>query len=597
MRAKLLTNPQFQVTVGTTVFKNRGVLSGYVVLTQNGVDVADLVFTDNTRETGCYPSVVDKGKTVMIEVKSVADASWTKLFSGVVRTVRPKLGKSGGLVEAKCDGSGYGFIDMKVCQEYGDQSNNPTLDTLKEILTDASYGVVPKYVNKILGSATDSGFNYTSATVETITGTIKYLLAPYKNASKVLDDLCDLVTAIKAGGAGPIWRIDVDDKLYVKLCDVAVSGWPLYPGGVEKTVEEGVDIIDCCFEHMQMDANHITHYGVLRKPPIDVWSENSASQWGTTGLATLTDETGVDNFKVGVAGLKLVTTGAARAYYPSAQNAGWDLTKIYSDRTVPTLNFWVKHGAPVTPPSSVAVELATDSVNHRGVYISLLTASDKGWTQYHLPVGDVKAAYGVWVGGVGTLDWANVNYIGLYHSGEVTSYWDDIHFEGHLARVAKNSTKIGASKAKMAVLTDFSLGKDDSLKASDDSGVFAQLAYAELLKLQTDPLVGNLTIPMMVDLLPGQQLHVKAKKKLDGSYKIDKHFRVFRLTQTFSVDGFFSKCEVSDDLLNSHPRMPYTDVNKVLQSIRPEFQDRQATSIKTGVMDIYVPRLEKDYPS
>jgi hypothetical protein len=101
----------------------------------------------------------------------------------------------------------------------------------------------------------------------------------------------------------------------------------------------------------------------------------------------------------------------------------------------------------------------------------------------------------------------------------------------------------------------------------------------------------------LLNLLPGQQLHVKAKKKVDGTFSIDKHFRVYRLTQAFSADGFISRCEVTDDLLNSHPRMPYNDVNKVLQSIRPEFQDRQATSIKTGVMDIYVPRLEKDYPS
>jgi hypothetical protein len=591
-----MSNPQARVTVDTAVFDKRGVVSSYVVMNENGFDVADIVFSDLANK--CYPSVIDEGKAVTVEVKDASDSAWIKLFVGVVRIVKPKLSKQGNMVEVKCDGAGYGFADMKVCQEYGDQSNNPTLDTLKEILSDASYGVVPKYVNKILGGATDSGFNYTTATVETVTGTIHYLLAPYKNASKVLGDLCDLVTAIKAGGAGPIWRVDVDDKLYVKLCDAAVTGWPLYPGGVEITVEEGMDFVDPTFEHLQIEANHVTHYGVLRKPPKDVWSENSASLWGATGLMTVSDESGADNFKVGAYSLKCVTTGAANAYYPSGKDAAWDLSKIYSDRTVPTLNFWEKHPANVSAPA-ISIGLCTDSThrNYYSVNPILGSADAKDWTQYHVPIGSARAAYGVWVGGVGVIDWTNVNWIELYASDASTSYWDDIHFEGHLARVAKNSTKIAASKAKMAVLTDFSLGKDDSLKESDDSGVFAQLAYAELLKLQTDPIVGNLTVPMMLNLLPGQQLHVKAKKKLDGTFSIDKHFRVYRLTQAFSADGFISRCEVTDDLLNSHPRMPYNDVNKVLQSIRPEFQDRQATSIKTGVMDIYVPRLEKDYPS
>jgi hypothetical protein len=79
---------------------------------------------------------------------------------------------------------------------------------------------------------------------------------------------------------------------------------------------------------------------------------------------------------------------------------------------------------------------------------------------------------------------------------------------------------------KIKVITD-NIAKDDSLVASDDTGVMARMAYAELLRAQTTPMTGTFTTPIAPDALAGQLIHVHAKKKSDGTFAIDKNFKTW----------------------------------------------------------------------
>ena len=52
---------------------------------------------------------------------------------------------------------------------------------------------------------------------------------------------------------------------------------------------------------------------------------------------------------------------------------------------------------------------------------------------------------------------------------------------------------------------------------------------------------------------------------------------------------------LTTDLTNSSFRSRVNSWNTVAQALRPEFQDRQATNIKAGDVDIDVPILGVDY--
>jgi hypothetical protein len=48
-------------------------------------------------------------------------------------------------------------------------------------------------------------------------------------------------------------------------------------------------------------------------------------------------------------------------------------------------------------------------------------------------------------------------------------------------------------------------------------------------------------------------------------------------------------------VINSYPRMAWTNINKIQAAARPEFQDRQASSLKTREIDVTQTILEETY--
>ena len=131
------------------------------------------------------------------------------------------------------------------------------------------------------------------------------------------------------------------------------------------------------------------------------------------------------------------------------------------------------------------------------------------------------------------------------------------------------------------------VGKDDSLVAADDSGLMAQLAYNELLRLQKTALAGTVDLTSIVpDALPGQLFNVQGTD-----------MRCTQIVHTIapSPEGYRTLLTLTDDLINSRARMRYEDTNRVWESIRPEWQDRQASNIKAGTVDWRIQRLIKDY--
>lgn len=599
-----LRKPQLKVTLGTEVFTNSNILAVKIVRNENGFDNATITMNDH--QSIYYPDIVTAETAVQIDLKDASEASYTTIFKGIVRFPTLPTDDASEFIRLDCDGAGYGFADTVCAQEYGAQSKNVTLDTIAEIITDATNGIVPKWVNKILGSATASGFSYDTSNVETITGSIPYIIFPYKTNQKSIDDILDAVQAIKGAAAGAHWIVTTDDHLRVKLVDGTQTGWTKYYKNSQAlaTLTQSPDLLKSEFQKMGPEANYIIYYGAWRRPSNgDSWTELNAASWNATDC-TVADDTDAGDYKVNTAAIARTRTHAVnipQIAYPSTLDWNYDLSSaVFKEHNVPSLNVWLKRD-----DVSVGgwIDLVDGSTNYFRHDFSTEVPDANRWYHISLPVGDYSNVNAENWDISGAADWSDIQYIsfvgGTANGGIL--WVDGLHFgDASVCRIAKNSTNITAHKLKVKVLTD-KIGKDDTLTSgtpgTTDLGLMAKLAYTELLRLQKTSLVGTVTTPMLYDLLPGQWLHIHAKKNKSGSYNVDSDFRVTRITHNLSADSFTSQLEVTDDLTNSHTRPAYDSFNKQMELIRPDVQDRQAASIKAGDIDIRVTPLEEDYPS
>jgi hypothetical protein len=582
-----MTMPTNKLTLGSTELTDT-ILSAKIIRNENGFDTATFVLPS----TSYYPTTVTQGTTVLFEVKDRSDSSYTTLFAGTARFVTANISDSNSLT-VNCLSIGAGLSEMVVAADYGDQSVNG-LDSITEILTDSTYGIIPKYVEKILASATGSNYAFDTTNVATISDNITYINFPYKPADKAILDLCDLTTAVRAGSSGPHWIVTYSggtNYLRVKYVDGTQTGWTKYYGNSQAnaTLTYGVDYTDINLEQLSPEANYIIYYGAWRRPSNgDYWTENNATAWGAQD-ATIADDSTAGNFKINTAAIKITGTSGANpavGYYPSTTDLGIDLT-YFQDFNIPSLNFWIKRGANM----NCTVYLVDSSANDFS-YILYNSGTGAGpvqtagtWYHISLPVGFHFKVPGqdTWTDGGG--DWSDIQYITFTGSAVVggTLHVDGLHFgDANVCRIAALTDYTGVITRQRLIVDD--VGKDDSLIDDDDSGLMAQLAYSELLRLRTTALVGTVITPMIKDLLPGQWLYVQSTD-----------YRVTKITQLIEGNTYISNIDVTSDTKNSRPRSRFEDLNKQFAAIRPEWQDRQASNIKAGGVDWRVTRLTETY--
>jgi len=603
------SNPEFKITITTGgtdyIYENDQFIAGQITRVENGLDIATLYCNDFKGLN--YPNKITKGSKIKVEFKDAAESSWVIVFNGIIRFIDPLHSDQGEIITLKCDGTGYGLAETLCGAEYGTESNNPGKDTVAEILGDE---IIPKWVNKVLGTSIDSGYNYTvlAEYPGAWVGPIRYLYFPFKPCLNAINDVMDIAQAIKGTSPGPHWIVRSDDEnIWVKLIGNSFSTWTKYykDSQSESTLEQGKDFTDFRFQELTPEANYVLYHGAWRRPSTgDVWTENRSEFWAVEVPERLelthniTDPKVVGTYCIKAQLLDVLGTSF---YTPNTKNAAWNFSSISGPKRIPFLNFYMRRNAVV----GLAVHLSTSTTypyDNRWSYTINIPNVDE-WIHFSLPVGpyygllEEKTTY-KWIQ-YGSPDWANINCIIFDISGEVGRhiFLDGLHFGGvPIIRVAKRSGAFTASDpVKMKIITD-DVGKDDSCKAADDSGIIAQLAKAELLRAKTTPTIGYIKIPLIKDLLPGQFVHIHAKKKTDGTFGIDKDFRVTKFIHSFGVQvGFETALELTDDLINANARSSWSNINKIFQSQRPEFQDRQATNIKASQIDINQSILEKSY--
>jgi len=535
----------------------------------------------------------------------------------------------GNIIKVECDGAGYGLGVMLCGDEYGTDSANSGLDTIKTIIEDNSNGIVDAWTNNVLGDTvgpTASGYSYTTQ-IETIAGTIGYIYFPYKPCTKAINDVCDIVQAIKGTNAGPHWIVDTSNRVLLTTIGAhatpADSYWKTYWNITSEasTLTEGKDFTKFRFNTLSKEANYVLYHGPMVKPLVpDIWSNNNSANWGVNAYLAKADDA-VD-YQVGTHSISLTTQNYdgppkkhAVAYYPSSMDLGLNINAMGGEYTAPTFHAWAMMDAAFYADTDndycfAFFTSATDfyyTVDQYGAGPTrrMFGNSDE-WVEFTFPVGSnwnlQPSNLPKWIWGfnrVGTPSWTNINAVGVdffFGNNGLEGWIDGVYLGGSVQRAARQVVAYtAADPCKIKLITD-SVAKDDTLNAADDSGLIGRLLYAEYLRSSSTPTVGSFTTKDMIpNLLPGQLIPLEAKKRVDGTYKIDDTFRALRVIHNIVGNSYSTTVEVTDDLKNANPRPVPSQYNALLGAVRPETQDRQASSIKLRDIDITQSILEKSY--
>jgi hypothetical protein len=534
---------------------------------------------------------------------------------------------------------------MLVAQDYGLESTNG-LATIKNILQNVTNGIVDKYVESRLDTGGASGYTVSSTYVEDIAGNIKYIVFPYKPVRNCLNDLIDLVQAIKTDSAtGMHWIgytkespadtfthylavAEVDDHEHVgapALEDLWPTWWNNNEAGSTIVVKQDMIVND--FVKLPPEANYILYFGNCWIPGngdyITEEPAGASSLW-ISGVGNFTSTRtsigagavgGVDDPIVGSTCLQMEPTNApfvGYSYYPTGRDLGWNIENISSPTSIPKL-VWYEYQTDATPLDAFnyLVFMATDNTTHCGGtndnYFSgnityLTTVIPDKWFRVEVPIGphwaidpSLREDTGVqafeWVK-VGTPLWNDINIV-VFSCGDTNTYdrcIDGLHLEGQVIRGAYLSSP---AYTKIKKIQDH-VAKDDSLEASDDSGTMAQLAYAELLRAARRPIHGTIAIPGKPTILAGQKAHIHAAK-YSGGYRVDKAMMFHQHHLHMGSRGLISYLTLTDDLKNSRPMSPVDQYNLIKKMATPADQNRTMSSIKSWPIDITHTILEKAY--
>lgn len=598
------SHPQFKVETEGTEFKEVSTIQ--VTRPENNVSFA--VITVNDYKSKSFEGVFDALNSLEISFryKDKTD-TWTKVFKGTIETVKPHLSvERGEILEVAAWGLGQALIDTHCNTSYGKEGKKQTTDTPREIWVD----IILSYVNKSF-EGDNTGYYIDHIPISNIHPelSITNITSPYFDNFTLINRVCDLVNAhVGTGSASCHWFVDPTHKLYMDTIgnhEHNASGWPTYWGGSEaaSTIEVAKDMIVYDFrKNVSEYANKILLCSDLRKPGWDSWTEGRASEWGYfsgngLGVHNITDEASVKI--VGDHSIRLEAKGIYHFRWPGSGSAAWEFDNIGSKNKSPFINFYVRRNAAF---ALIRFCLHTDNTNYFYRTITSDIADANKWYQFSFPVGKwwrnwLDKTEFLWSTYLNP-SWDNINFLS-FELSQINDnkyvYVDDLHFSGKIIREAYDSTAISNNNEYQKVIRN-DMALDDSMKASDDSGTAARLAYAELLRRKQTPIVGMIQIPGAVDILPGQLVRIHACKKSDGDFRINKDFRIKELKHIFakSPTGFRTILNLTDDLKNSHA-FGVPTAHSLLMKYAGALGHAEARDLKGSGIDIEIPRLSKNY--
>jgi hypothetical protein len=599
-----MLTPRCKINIGGTDYENIAQFAN-VKRRECNYDIATLIVPDNQYS---YDATFNKFDEVKVYFKDATDANWgDPVFGGYIREKNPSQSETIRLLTLNCKGYGAALEDTNCNRDYGTEASDPAHPQAWNILKN----ITAEFVNKSFDD-TNTGYTLDNTYISDYCGTdIKYINNPYRTNMDVANTVCKLTSAIGGGAtAGGHWIVDASNRfLFAKIGDHAAGGtspetyWPNWwnTDQAGSTLAQGTDfqnfsILDKTEEY----ANNVILITDFRRPSYDFITESGALLWGYTEDVELADDSSAGDFVVGANSLwATVPNGGGWIYYPSTQDAGWDVTKWGSAKTIPTLNFYFKADNLSAGVSNVRLCTTNYNADYFKCMMNTWSGSDNTWYHVCLPIGPYYATANenkksVWTS-TGSPNWANINAIAFDLTGPAYAWIDDLHFKGKIIREAKHSQAITAYNEYQKILIARN-AMDDSCTAADDTGFAGRIAYAELLRRIYQPKTVTFTITTnMKAALAGQKIHVHAGLKSDSSYSLNADMRIIELQHNYAYpDGYQATVTATTDLANSFPtNIP--DQYAMWQE-NMFINSAEAKNIRASAeVDLLIPRLVYDY--
>lgn len=621
--------PQYKIVVDGETLENA--LGMSIAVTRPENNISSTILAVNDWQSRSYVDLFDCFNALDIYFKYARDSSWTQVFGGMVSTVAPRIGKTGEILEVSGWGAGWGLSRTHCNQSYGTESNNSGFDTPKELLLD----IIGNYVNEDFNSGNTTHWSLGTARIDDAHSafSVIHLDGRYGDNFNLVNFVSDLTTAyaqtLGAPEAGVHWYVSPwtqgsTSYFYFKKIDADhTSGfWDKYYGGsaTAATIEVGRDMILYDFrKNIEEYSNDVLLATDFRKPASDYWTEYNATttDGGSTlwdkeaeGIGvnvTLTDDNGAGNFVVGDYSLLIEgqNGGTTHAFYPASEDASWEFENVEAADSPPRLNFYFMKDTLITEGDTYVRLFTTDHKTDffEANFCNWHSDPDDEWVHVSIPIGNYWNTVDEnrrfrWASN-GAPDWNDINGISFKYFNDAgaawTSLWiDDLHFSGKLIREAKDSTYITATNKNHQRFIRNDVAVDDSLISDDDTGTAGRLAFAELNRRMRTPIVGMIATPGYIDVLPGQWFVIHAGRRPDGTFRINKDFRIKELTHILGGNGFTTQFNLTDDTSNTHA-FGVPSRYSLLMDYAGALRHGEARNLKSSGINPLAPRLTKDY--
>lgn len=493
------------------------------------------------------------------------------------------------------------------CWYYKGWGHDGSISTLRQIMTNSIVGIIPKYVEKYLGSSgrVPSKWEFNTDYIWNWDYEFKFFNFQYEPAFNCINDITSIAAAASYPNPGIHWIVLPDGQLCMApIGNHNVSGitteynindvWPTWSRITPIEVKK--EMITTQFRKSEMEANRVIVNGIVKLGGNDMICEGNANQWEHQQSDGKIYNSTADP-RVGLQCIQLASWQMAT--YRFRCPLSFQTYYLGSEKNVPTVTFWFKVGG-ATSNHKIFFIFGTNWESRIEFDLSRKGVKENEWVFVEIEIG--PNSKDEW----SSRDWSAISYVGFsfdagFHAGEEHCWVDGLRINGKIVRVSYNSTSIDKHGCKEKLITD-SLSETYQYKdAEDDSCPLGQVAKAELIRAMKTPLTGIIQIPLDPLILPGQLVMIRACRKETG-FNIDENthpggFRITEVTHAFGISGATTTLSLTDDLTNSVPIGPADAYIAILKASNPDFQDRDRASIKAASVDKDLMVLAKDYPA
>jgi hypothetical protein len=501
----------------------------------------------------------------------------------------------------------------------------------KEYLNTTPQNMVKDFVNTFV-NATGTGWQLTTNYVQNLGTAPLYFPFVFKPAFQACKEVGDLLVA--QGVPVEIW-VDPSENLH--MAPLGAWGSDPQPSTYPTTIAVGANqILNQFAGDIESLVNRLHYFAIAQIPGSgDYLTENQAANWNyqnfgaaiPPGTESIVDITASPYSKAGSRYTDLFVSYGTQLVniniqWQTPQFPLLDLSTLGSQRAPPVLDFYVR--APTnTPPGgvntwnnpptnvatwdkrivlagpngSVVYDLTSILNNSPGVIDNTKLQHD---TWYHVllnigPYGDDRFYVGASPAALNI--WQNINYIGFRTIATASGgtqnaqeeWWvDGLRIYGARYRIAVDT------RASPPVLPIIAGRREHMIfdPVTKDETAIKNIAQAELYRLRNPVQKGSFHVPILADLLPGQNLTINAPSANLNNATL----RATKVTHHFSLRGFITEVECSDDFTSQQPIERFKLANMLLQSGHVGIANREHYDLKTASADPSVTAIVDNYP-